>query len=90
METTVKSYPSLYIDNTHTSSISPEFLHDLACSGLLRNLACQVAFIFIASKVIFRKIAMGAMPRPDMFIKSGETEEVIITVLVSFQDNCLE
>ena len=44
--------------------------------GFFRKLACKVAFIFIQSKAIFHKNAMGARPRAKPCNNFGETEEV--------------
>ena len=57
--------------NSSTSSVSPELIHRLACSRLLRKLARQEAFIFIESKVIFRKKAMQARPRANPCNNTG-------------------
>ena len=60
-----------------TSSIFPQLLHWSACSEFLMKLACQIAFIFIASKVIFSKNVTQARPCNN----SGETEDVAFFVL---------
>ena len=44
--------------------------------AVLSKLARQITFIFIESKVIFRKNATGARPRANPCNNSGETEEV--------------
>ena len=56
----------------NTSSFSPELFHRLAFLHFLRKLACQVAFIIIASKVIFRKNATRARPQANPCNNSGE------------------
>ena len=57
-------------------SVSLELLHWLACQRILRKFACH--FIFIASKVIFRKNATWVRPRTNPCKNSGETEKVCL------------